>query len=425
MKNSYFVLLLFLAQVYLTFRGTKHFGNDWSAVVLFSVWGGIAVWWLRVLLSIKSSEKEEVSTSVSWRKKAFGAFVGMLGIGFCYEELRKLFVKFPLPTPISDVLPQIETLFTRFAKGEFPYQPVDMGHYSPYPVYMPLHWLPIGISKFFQMDIRWSGYALLVAAAGVFGWFVFRRNRPLPLLILAALLPSIPLWGYILWGEADIPVSYELVVAAYYLVLAASLSGRNLAWVTIGLILCLLSRYTLVFWLPFFAILLWQNTSFRQNTSVWISVAASALLLYFFPFFMKDPTILAKGIAYHNGAAIDEWRGYGDPPVSWTMEQGIHFARHLKMATSGGAKHQVFVARAEQAATMLLLLFAGLWGWRRWRERIHFLDFSLLMLYLFVLFFYFFGPLTYRYYLIVPMMISAVICGRVLASGGSKRTSLS
>jgi hypothetical protein len=191
------------------------------------------------------------------------------------------------------------------------------------------------------------------------------------------------------------------------------------------LILCLLSRYTLVFWLPFFAILLWQNTSFRQNTSVWISVAASALLLYFFPFFMKDPTILAKGIAYHNGAAIDEWRGYGDPPVSWTMEQGIHFARHLKMATSGGAKHQVFVARAVQAATMLLLLFAGLWGWRRWRERIHFLDFSLLMLYLFVLFFYFFGPLTYRYYLIVPMMISAVICGRVLASGGSKRTSLS
>jgi hypothetical protein len=413
MKNQLLGLLLFVAQVYLTFWGVQYFGKDWSPVLLFVVSVGIAWCWLHLMLKKKAIGQQESTPSPNWQKQAFGAFVGMLGMGLCYEELRKLFVKFPLPTPISDVLPQIETLYTRFVNGEFPYQLVDMGHYAPYPVYMPLHWLPIGISHFFEMDIRWSGYALLVAAGGVSGWFVFKQNRPLFQSILAALLPSVVLWGYILWGEADIPVSYELVIAAYYLVLASGLNGRDLGWVTTGLILCVLSRYTLVFWLPLFAILLWQNTSIRNNASIWLSVAVSVILLYFIPFFLKDPTILSKGISYHNGAAVDEWRGYSS---FWTMEQGIHFARHIKAATSGDATHQVFVARVIQAGAMLFLLFAGLWSWRRWRGRINFYDLSLLMLYCFLWFFYFFGPLTYRYYLIVPMMLSAAIVGRILTS---------
>jgi hypothetical protein len=348
------------------------------------------------------------------RNKWLGALTGAVSIGLCYEELRKMFVQYKNPRDFSDVIPQLETLYNRFAHGQFPYAPVDMGGYSPYPVYMPLHWLPIGIPEALGIDLRWIGFGLMVLAAGLYGWQIMQGNRPLWSQLLAIVLPSISVWGYILWGEIDLPVSLETVIAAYYLVLASGLGSRKVSWITVGLVLCLLSRYTLVFWIPLFAILFWTNMPRRQNVRVWLTVAASVVLLYVIPFYLKDPTILTKGVAYHNQACEDEWKGYGDPPVSWTMERGIHFAIQLKGILPGDAVHQVFLARVLQGSIMLLLLGLGLWDYRRNRNRIHHLDYSLLMLYVVVLCFYCFGPLTYRYYLIVLHVLAAVVCGKII-----------
>ena len=420
MKYFFLGLALLALQVYLTFNGVLYFGKYWSPVVLFLVSTGIAFVYLRVLLREKNTlPNAPIALAPRWQK-ALGALVSMLTMFLCYEELRKAFVKY-VPRDYSDVLPQIEALYTRFSTGVFPYFPVPMGSYSPYPVYMPLHWLPVGLPMAFGIDVRWVGFGLLLLAAGLYGWLSMRGDRPLWTQLCALVLPSLALWGYILWGEMDLPVSLETVIAAYYLVLAAGLVSRKVGWITAGLILCLLSRYTLVFWLPLLAFLLWKNLPRRQNLIIWATVATSVLLIYVFPFFAKDPTILSKGVAYHNLAAQDEWRGYGDPPVSWTMERGIHFAAHLKLMMTGDAQHQVFIARVVQASAMLGLLLLGLLGYRRWRNQVNFNDFALLMLYLFILFFYFFGPLTYRYYLIVPHTLAAVLCGQIMVRGGHFR----
>jgi hypothetical protein len=415
MRIFFVALLLFLAQICLVFFGVRWFGKYWSPVVLLGVSLAIGICWLRILLR-KGNLPNDVTTPVvtSGSTKLLGALVGMLGMLSCYEELRKLFVRYNPPGKISDVLPQLETLYMRFAAGEMPYQPVDVGTHVAYPVYLPLHWLPVGISNMLHFDTRWSGYALLVMAAGIYGFFVFQHNKPLIIRIVAALFPALVLWGYVLWGREDIPVSYELVIASYYLVLAVSLSKHRTVWIAFGLILCLLSRYTLVFWVPLFAVLFWQNASIRASALLWLSVITSALALYVVPFLLKDTSAFLQGIAYHNGAAVAEWTGYGDPPVSWTMQQGIHFALHLRELGGGDAEHGVFIARMVQATAMLFLLFAGLRGYRLCRNRIHYGDFSLLMLYFFILFFYNFGPLAYRYYLIVPLVLSAVICGRII-----------
>ncbi|MEO6131870.1 MAG: hypothetical protein ABIQ02_08470, partial [Saprospiraceae bacterium] len=128
----------------------------------------------------------------------------------------------------------------------------------------------------------------------------------------------------------------------------------------------------------------------------------------------RDPSILSKGLAYHNAAVVEEWKGYGDPPVSYSMEQGIYFALQLKSWFTGEMTERVFKSRMLQGGLMLLLLVIGWLSWRRWRDRLHFGEYSLVMLYCFMLFFYCFGPLTYRYYLLVLLMISAVICGKII-----------
>lgn len=412
MKNLYIGLGLFLTQILLTFQGVVYFGKYASPFLFFGVSFAIALYFL--WLSLQKKDTESSQEAFNPIKSALGALLGVFSIVLSYEEFRKLLVKFTPPRDYSDVLPQMETMYQRFSNGEFPYASVDMGSWSPYPVYMPLHWMPVGIAQELGMDTRWIGFIFLAIAAGIYGWFTMRTKRPALQQVLAILLPSIALWGYILWGGADLPVSFELVVGAYYLVLAAGLMSRDIGWITAGLILCLLSRYTLVFWLPLFALLLWQHRPPRENIPLWLSVAGSIILLYILPFYAKDPTIFSKGIAYHNQAVVDEWKGYGEPAVSHTMERGIHFALQLKAWFSGEMVERVYKTRVLQGAVMLLLLALGWLGWRRWRHRLQYFEYSLLMLYCFILFFYCFGPLTYRYYLLVLHIISAVLCGRIV-----------
>lgn len=407
------LILLFLLQLFLPFEGVKTLGIYWNPVVLLCVSLSIAYLYGRQLAGQPLPEPILISSPT--RKSGLaGALTGMFAALLCYEELRKVFAKFTPPGKVSDVLPQLEILYSRFAQGEMPYTPVDVGTHVLYPVYMPFSWLPIGISCFLEIDARWSGYILFVVASGIFGYFVFQQNRSLMAHMVAAILPSFVLWAYILSGEADIAICFEVAIASYYLLVAAGLLGRNKLLVAAGIALCLLSRFTLVFWLPLFALLLWQNIPKRQNFLFWGAIVAAVLLFYVVPFLSKDPTILKKGMDYYNEATVLDWKGYGEPPMSWTIERGVHFAGIYRDNLGGEMAQRVQVARAVQAGVMLLLLLAGIWGYRRWRKRIHYADFSLLFLYLFLVCYYILAPLTYRYYLLVPLTVSAVVCGQCL-----------
>lgn len=414
MRIKVLSVLLLAAQIYLTFKGAHHFSKYWSPVILFAVSAGIAVIYFREYLRRPAANAAQATgnqrTALTW----LWALAGMLTMVLAYEELRKLFVQFPDPGKLSDVLPQLETLYQRFSRGEFPYTPIPMENNTPYPVYMPLHWLPIGLGYALGVGARWLGYGLLVLATGIYGAWVGRQAVSAGARIAALFLPSLGLWGFILWGNLELPVSLETVIAAYYLVLAVGLAGRNMGLITLGLILCLLSRYTLIFWLPLFAYVLWQEKPLRTSLQTWGSVALSIVLIYIVPFLLKDPSIFSKGITYHNGCAAAEWTGYGENPVSWTMERGIYFAIYMKTWFTGDMEHRVFLARAIQAAVMLGLLGFGIWAFHRWRARMDGFALSLVMLYAVIACFYFFSPMTFQYYFLVLFVLSAVVTAKVL-----------
>ena len=402
---------MFTLQVYLTFRGAKHLGKYFSPLVLLLLGIGIALIWWRTIKQARP-EAESAKSSFLNEKGILGAFFGMFGIMAVYEIVRQSFAKYSPPGNYSDVLPQLETMFKRFAAGEFPYAPVDVGTHIAYPVYLPLHWLPVGLMG----DGRWVGFIALMLAVGLMSYYLFKGSSLLWQKMLAAILPAWILYCYAKWGEIDLPVSFELIIAAYYLLLGIGLSTKNRVLIGAGLIACLLSRYTLVFWLPLFALMYWQTEGKRRNLRLWGIVAAAVMLIYVLPFWMQAPEILSKGLHYHNEAAVNEWKGYGEPPVSWSMERGIHFALHLKTITGGDAENQVFIARVIQAFTMLFLLLLGVILYRKNRTLANPYDLGLMMLYLTVLCFYAFGPLTYRYYMVVPLILSALLTARIWVS---------
>ncbi len=416
MKKALLIILLYILQCYIVMDGRELFGRDGNPFVLFIVSIIIPIWFL---YQYKIADEEPISTALQHKLTGFiaGAAIIVLLIPF----FKTLFAEFPDPASLSDVIPQLDTQYTRFMLGEQPYYPLPQFEWHPFPVYMPMHWLPLAIPYAMKIDVRWVGIICMAIANGFWGAFVWGKGSSIVQKTIVTLLPAIVLVGYLHYARLDIGISLETVIAAYYMILSIGLASKNIWLTTAGIILCLLSRYTLVFWLPLFAVLLWMNKPAKTSIIIWVSVIASILFIYIIPFYLKDPTILAKGVHYHNSCAIAEWEGFGDPDYLNTFGPGIYFAPYLKQLLPGTMEHRVFLARGIQALLMIGLVVWGILYYRKRRKAMGFYDLSLVMLYLIVLTFYMFSPLLFKYYYIALLCISAIVCGKMLLKSNIKK----
>ena len=140
----------------------------------------------------------------------------------------------------------------------------------------------------------------------------------------------------------------------------------------------------------------------------------SLSVFYFLPFYLKDPDLLKRGVDHYNIATVHEWKGMGDPPISWTHERSITFALHMKALFKGEMDAKVFTARIAQLVIIFLVLMAGWWAFGRWRNRMDIYDFGLISLMIILITYYFFAPLTYRYYFFSMLVLSGVLCGKII-----------
>jgi hypothetical protein len=415
MKRISIAIILFLLQLYVLLRGATHFHKLLNPFILFSISALIAANYLYTLLHKPKDGKTIQRLSV--KTLFIGGAIGLVSIGLLYGSYRTAFDLYSDYAGQSDVIPQLETLFLRFSNGVFPYAPLEQYPWHPYPVYMPLNWLPVGLAGPLKCDVRWIGVLFLGFSAVAWGIYAWARGSNSAAKLIAVILPAGAAFAFLRWNEVSMGITLETLIAAYYLLLATGLAARNLVMITAGIILCLLSRYTMVFWLPLFFFLLWPTVSRKKNLLVWFSVIASVLVLYLLPFFFQDASILTKGIAYHNQCYVDAWDGLGHPEESTAFDEGLNFSWFIREAAIGTMAQKVLTGRIIQATIMLLLTIGGIIGYRKVKDRIAFYDYSLLMLYVILLCFFMFSPLTYMYYYLPLMMVSAVLCGRMILTG--------
>jgi len=410
------ILALFLSQIILCIYGNRIFHKEANPFALIVISVMLTIYCFRFFSERKPYT--ENTTPSRWMPWLHG-LIGMLGLFTAYEELRKIWVKYPDPGKSSDVLPQLETLSHRFFSGEFPYQLVNLPTHAPYPVYMPLHWAPVQIATFFKIDTRWSAIIMLMSAVGIAGFWLAKSHawaswkRTLPAMLLFAL----PVWGYVLWGKVDIALSLEGVVAAWYVLLATGLAARNHVLITIGIAGALLSRYTLLFWLPLFAILLWLHAPKKYSYWTWGSVAAAVLALFVVPFWMKDTTIVSRIITHYTGCAEGSWLR----PDDYTFYDALSLNIHLRQWLPGTPEQNLPYAQLPQIVVQLLCVGLGVYFYqKKWHRDMDIYTFSLLALSIMPMLFYNFSPMLFKYYMLMPLSVSAVMCWKVIASWSGK-----
>jgi len=343
-------------------------------------------------------------------------FVGMFGVFTAYEELRKIWLKFPNPEKMSDVLPQLKGQCALYFSGQFPYQVIPQPGHNPFPVYMPLHWAPIQIATILGIDARWSAIILYVVAVGVAGFWLSKTHAwaPLKVTLPAMLLFALPIWAFVCWGDLDIAVSLEGVVAAWYIILAAGLASKNHPLIIVGLIGALLSRYSMLFWTLPFAVLLWLHTPKKYSYWTWGIVAAAIISIFIVPFWMKDPTIVSKILDYYYTCSDNSWLR----PDEYSFKEGLSLNIHLRHWLPGTPEQNQDYRNYPQVLVQLIIGALGVYYYqKKWRHSVDVFSYSMILLSIMTLSLYSFSPMLFRYYLLMPEAVSAVICWKVIASG--------
>ena len=389
-KPRIVLLLGFLVLLLMCTIGNTYFSQRTNPVVLLIVtfvFAGVSL----DLFANEPSRTNAVPASGKWGW--LHALIGFLSFLLLYEELRKTWVKYPNPGKISDVLPQLEAMSTWLFSGQNPYQPVVLPTHTTFPVYMPLHFSPLQISQVMGIDIRWSGVILLVLAMIWVSYELGKTTRAsLKVSLPALLLFSLPVWIFIYTQSMELSISLETIVCAWYLLLAGGLITRNHLMITVGLIGALLSRYSGLFWMPLFAVLLWLYVPRVQSFRVWLPVIAAFLVLFAVPFWLRDLQLHHKILDYYQGCTHNSWVF----PDEYTFLAGLSMNIHLREWIPGDKEVTLHYSHYPQLAMQLLVAGLAIWYYlRKGKDKIDIYSYALVFLFLMVMLFYSFSPMLF------------------------------
>ncbi len=393
-------LLLCAAEALLLGFGGRWFGPYVAPVLWLAA--GLAIGWmaLRYGPEMRPAAKPSKAT---WRDALVCTLTFALGAIVSTNLIKGNLRTTPIRADISDVIPQIQHLAGRWLRGEFPYQSIDFGYgYEFFPVYLPAHWFPFAAVQAAGMDERLGATLLLWGLLLIPLVGLIRATVPLLHKIAWIVLAFILLIICIVAEGFTFAISVEQLIMGYYILLMVAICRRQNPWlIGMAVLLCLLSRFSLLFWLPLLAFVLWSAGRSRDLLIAAGVAAAGVLLLYVVPFMLPQPELLWKAQQTYASATLAEWERDAGRPVHLWAGRGlaIYF---FNMSTMGMAARLVCLQITGVAVS--LLAAAGL-GWYYHRHRTHvntgfFLAGSLKIM---LTIFYAFVQIPYFYLYLVPV----------------------
>lgn len=392
------LLILLALNSSITVFSVDQFGIFWAPFALFFLSLVVPCWLLHISKQNIRTFIEGRSTDI--RKRYFITGAGMALMLLLVPDIYGAFESNPLPTKNSDVLQQMNHLFDRFVAGEQPYTNVTSILWKPFPVYMPLHWIPLGIGKALHIDVRWGGYIVFVLIYLYSLWSISKKSQlGIEELILLILVPFAYFKFTMLYCIDNIHTVFEVIILGYYLLLALGIYLQKHKIIILSLICIMLSRYTIVFFLPLLMYVLYARFGFKTLKKYVIWGGSAFILLYVLPFLVREPSILQDGLAYHNKFAVSEYKRLLDGKLPAILNDGSSFmliARkwwQIDDPLAGINAIRLFQLIMSGVLTILLVVF-----YRVYRSKMNVFDFLLAAMGLYLIFFYCTAPFAYGYY---------------------------
>ena len=331
--------------------------------------------------------------------------------------LSRIYKDFPVDPMASDIIPSLEAYVQRLLTGEKVYAPIPFPGWTVNPTYLPLLWFPYTFSELLNLDYRWTAYLVFIIAVWLYNLKLVRHDIPYWEATLKALLPFLFLLAYVTQVEKVFGHAVELLPAGFYLILTLTVFNRSRLLMVVGIVLCLMSRYAFTFWLPVYLIVIWVEWGFREVFKIGLGVLAGVLIVYVFPFLLKDPTIFTKGLEYYSLTAESQWvtqhwQAEGDKPFH--LFQGLSFAAFFYDFVDGDVMHRMATNRLVHISVCALTAFLiGLFYFMNRKKGLNTTIYLIISLKLYLVVFYAFFYVPFSYLYMLPFFLTIAIIYQV------------
>jgi hypothetical protein len=312
------------------------------------------------------------------------------------------------PQDYSDIIPAITVYCQRLLAGEVVHQPLteNLGYFLE-PGYLPATWFPFVVPELLRFDYRWM--SCLGLLAGLLGyWVVVVRLRRPPLVTFGlSALPLLFVYG-VLYTSSDIfAITIEPLIVGYYLLLVAGVLLPSRPLQAVALVLCLLSRFSLVFWVPLYLGLLYVGDSRRWAWSLAGLGAAGVLLLYVLPVLSHDWGLFMRVQEVYTETTLGEWRHLDERGLPLHLYNGIGLTNFFYCFAPGDTLARLKLAKFVHLAALLTLVGgAALAYWRQQLPRTNYRLYAIIVLKLYLATFYALLQVPYAYLAMVSFFIS-------------------
>ena len=294
-----FLLVVFILVETLCYTYLQQTGLYYSSSVLYFL-SGLGICFLPLLLPTSESQYPKRNFFVAI---AFLILISILLI----PVLSAGFQKLPLDYHIADMLPRIKIYATRFLHGSYVYDDVTEIWGGNLPPYFPATWAPYIPAVLFGFDMRWITVTAFLTAVFMMLFMLRRQTGFFDNFTTLVLLVSLFfLVNYNMYFGSEIWVlSYEALIAFYYVLLCLAIISWNPYLIGGAITFCVLSRFSLSFWVPAFLIFLWWNQSFQFALKTGGTIAVAVLCLFVLPFVVGHLDAFGKIIEqYQSGSAV-------------------------------------------------------------------------------------------------------------------------
>ena len=340
----------------------------------------------------------------------------LAGLLLLAGAVRVLYLQAPLiaahsnTLAFSDVITILQTYVARFRSGEVVYRYLTNLNYPLFPNHLPLQWLPYVPAAALGIDYRWWSLGLLLLLGfGAYLLVLVRQPLPWPEFVLKALLPFAVLAQLISYTPDLYTFTCEPTIIAYYCLLAAAVLSRSALLQGVGLVLCLLSRYSVVFWVPFYLWVLWRELGLRHALVVAGIVAAGIMGIYVIPFLSHDWTIFTHALAEYKIATLGEWSHGDDSGLPPQLFNGVGAASWFYTHGSGTLVEKIAALQRTHVVACVAVMGLVAWLYYRFRHRLPYQIAALLGLKLYLTVFYTFLQIPYLYLTSLGLFMSLFV----------------
>jgi hypothetical protein len=406
-----FVVIFAIIELLLLTCARNFFGIFVSPVIILLsglLMGILSLWYAKISTPLPQVTKKPVK----WQ--LFTLIVTAIAGGITILNLVKaVLCAIPVDVKQSDIIPLLQKMVSNFLQGKQVYKNFNDFGYDLFPTYLPAQWMPFLIAEKWKTDYRMTATIILLSALTFAFYKIIKSNLLFVQKIVLILLICGFIDTFLMSDGFTVAVSIEQMIMGYYIFLCTVLAtSKNPFLRGAAIALCLLSRFSFLFWLPMYLFCVFLSEG-RKPVFKMIATISIAVLILYVPHLLNDPYIFLKAQTAYSGAAVGEWSRADTPPH---LVNGLGLATHFNFLLGGTTAMKIKILQTTNV--LLSISVSGLLGmfFAKNKLQLSVPIFNIASLKILMTLFYSFIQVPYSYLFYVPIGITLLLIFAVFNS---------